>query len=76
MDEPAYDPNYPAQEALARVGGAKLARAMTEREQLVYQKKTLEAQLARVNKAIELLDAHPEIEQVMTAVSQALYGRI
>ena len=41
-------------------------------EQLEEKKKILEYELARVNKALEALKAHPEIESVMNLVSEAL----
>ena len=45
----------------------------SQQEMLLEKKKALEAELERVDKALRALEEHPEIERVMTLVSQALY---
>ena len=56
--------------ALGRVGG-RLSRP-TQTQILEEKKRGLESELERVNKALDALKAHPEIETVMNLVAQAL----
>ncbi len=54
------------------MGPQRLERP-SQKEMLTEKKRALEAELARVNAALTALEEHPEIERVMTLVSQALY---
>ena len=47
-------------------------KVATHRQYLEEKKSILEAELSRVNAALEALDKHPEIEAVMTLVQQAM----
>lgn len=49
-----------------------MPRQATMRERLVRNKEVLEAQLADVNKALELLDQNPTFEELQDVVSRAL----
>lgn len=62
--------------AVGYSGGAGLLgprERLSQKEQLVQAKEALEAHLKKVNDALAALEEHPEIERVMTLVSQALY---
>ncbi len=63
----------PGQMIAGGAGLGSMARPASQKEQLIAAKEMLEGHLARVNAALQALDEHPEIERVMTLVSQALY---
>jgi len=65
-----YSPLKPV--ACNVAGGPCEPREETPREKLQYQKQMLEGRLERVNSALAALDAHPDIEKVMTLVGNAI----
>ncbi len=58
---------------VAYVGSAKLATPPSLMENLEYQKKKLETELANVNAAIEALESHPEVLGVIEKLSKLGY---
>jgi hypothetical protein len=60
---------YPEQINKAMAAG-QLARPMTLRERLDFNKKELEERLKDVNEAIDALDSHPDILKALEAVQK------
>jgi chaperonin cofactor prefoldin len=58
--------------AKQEAGLAQTPRQMTPRERLEQKKRYLEAELGNVNRALDALTAHPDIEKVFELVGLAL----
>lgn len=63
----AYMQDQP-QAKQSMIGGA---RAQTRRQRLEYQRQQLKDGLATIEKAIEALDAHPELEAFIETMASA-----